>query len=58
MWWHYTIVSPYTYTWAIAELSIIGGFSSSNGRGGRIHFHWSDIPTGDVYQPVASVKVI
>ncbi|KAK7352920.1 hypothetical protein VNO80_18351 [Phaseolus coccineus] len=43
-----------------AELSIMGGYSSSNGSGGggggRIHFHWSDIPTGDVYQPIASVK--
>ncbi|KAL9313485.1 hypothetical protein ACSQ67_018937 [Phaseolus vulgaris] len=43
-----------------AELSIMGGYSSFNGSGGggggRIHFHWSDIPTGDVYQPIASVK--
>ncbi|KAG5003490.1 hypothetical protein JHK86_027629 [Glycine max] len=41
-------------------LSSIGGYSSSNGSGGggggRIHFHWSDIPTGDVYLPIASVK--
>lgn len=43
-----------------AELSSMGGYSSSNGSGGggggRIHFHWSDIPTGDVYQPIAIVK--
>ncbi|KAL5190276.1 hypothetical protein HKD37_04G009752 [Glycine soja] len=43
-----------------AVLSSMGGYSSSNGSGGggggRIHFHWSDIPTGDVYLPIASVK--
>ncbi|KAG9157031.1 hypothetical protein Leryth_009067 [Lithospermum erythrorhizon] len=33
--------------------SPIGG---GGGGGGRIHFHWADIQTGDVYQPVASVK--
>nr|KYP70139.1 hypothetical protein KK1_009347 [Cajanus cajan] len=43
-----------------AVLSSMGGYSSSDGGGGggggRIHFHWSDIPTGDVYQPIASVE--
>ncbi|XWS70282.1 hypothetical protein CRYUN_Cryun03dG0034800 [Craigia yunnanensis] len=43
-----------------AILSSVGGYGSpkggGGGRGGRIHFHWSDIPTGDVYQPIASVK--
>ncbi|CBI20602.3 uncharacterized protein LOC100243932 isoform X2 [Vitis vinifera] len=43
-----------------AVLSSIGGHGSlhggGGGGGGRIHFHWSDIPTGDVYQPIASVK--
>ncbi|OIW14573.1 hypothetical protein TanjilG_32915 [Lupinus angustifolius] len=43
-----------------AILSSMGGYSSFNGSGGggggRIHFHWSYIPTGDVYQPIASVK--
>ncbi|MBA0810577.1 hypothetical protein Gohar_002555 [Gossypium harknessii] len=43
-----------------ASLSSVGGYGSSKGGGGggggRIHFHWSDIPTGDVYQPIASVK--
>nr|POE61973.1 hypothetical protein CFP56_41805 [Quercus suber] len=43
-----------------AILSSVGGFSSPTGAGGggggRIHFHWSDIPTGDVYQPIATVK--
>ena len=43
-----------------ANLSTVGGYGSSNGEGagggGRIHFHWSDIPTGDVYQPIASVE--
>lgn len=29
---------------------------SGGGGGGRIHFHWSKIPTGDIYQPIASVK--
>ncbi|KAL8244754.1 hypothetical protein R6Q59_011012 [Mikania micrantha] len=41
-------------------LSSDGGHGSQNGSGGggggRIHFHWSHIPTGDVYQPVATVK--
>ena len=41
-------------------LSSVGGHGSPDGSGGggggRIHFHWSDIPTGDVYQPVASVE--
>ncbi|MBA0777727.1 hypothetical protein Gotri_005708 [Gossypium trilobum] len=43
-----------------ASLSSVGGYGSSKGGGGggggRIHFHWSDIPTGDVYLPIASVK--
>ncbi|KAJ7958849.1 Ephrin type-B receptor [Quillaja saponaria] len=43
-----------------AILSSMGGHSSytsgGGGGGGRIHFHWSDIPTGDVYLPIASVK--
>ncbi|KAF3651267.1 putative transcription repressor MYB6-like [Capsicum annuum] len=41
-------------------MSSIGGSSSSSGGGGggggRIHFHWSEIPTGDVYQPIATVN--
>ncbi|XP_042401678.1 uncharacterized protein LOC121991725 [Zingiber officinale] len=41
-------------------LSSVGGLGSSSGGGGggggRIHFHWSDIPTGDEYLPVANVK--
>ncbi|KAI3804675.1 hypothetical protein L1987_26398 [Smallanthus sonchifolius] len=41
-------------------LSSGGGYGNPNGSGGggggRIHFHWSDIPTRDIYQPVASVK--
>ncbi|XP_015885471.3 uncharacterized protein LOC107420918 isoform X1 [Ziziphus jujuba] len=43
-----------------AVLSSLGGHGSPNGGGGggggRIHFHWSAIPAGDVYQPIASVK--
>lgn len=43
-----------------ATLSSIGGHASPSGAGGggggRIHFHWSDFPTGDVYVPIASVK--
>ncbi|XP_023635914.1 uncharacterized protein LOC17881056 isoform X2 [Capsella rubella] len=31
---------------------------SGGGGGGRVHFHWSNIPTGDIYQPIASVKGI
>ncbi|KAJ6840658.1 uncharacterized protein M6B38_118000 [Iris pallida] len=41
-------------------LSSVGGLGSprggGGGGGGRIHFHWSDIPTGDEYIPIASVK--
>lgn len=33
--------------------SVDGG---GGGGGGRIHFHWSDVPTGDVYWPVAVVN--
>lgn len=43
-----------------AILSSAGGHGGPNGSGGggggRIHFHWSDIPIGDVYQPIASVN--
>ncbi|KAK9273478.1 hypothetical protein L1049_018288 [Liquidambar formosana] len=42
-----------------AILSSVGGnggpYGGGGGGGGRIHFHWSDIPTGDVYQPIASI---
>ena len=55
----------FLHTLALGEaaiLSSIGGLSSPTGAGGggggRIHFHWSDIPTGDVYQPIATVKGI
>ncbi|XP_010519873.1 PREDICTED: uncharacterized protein LOC104799183 isoform X2 [Tarenaya hassleriana] len=48
---------------ALGESSVLssGGGSGSpvgggGGGGGRIHFHWSNIPTGDIYQPIASVK--
>ncbi|XP_059645479.1 uncharacterized protein LOC132287032 [Cornus florida] len=44
----------------LGTLSSIGGRASPNGGGGggggRIHFHWSDIPTGDIYQPIAIVE--
>ncbi|WZZ24029.1 hypothetical protein YC2023_007430 [Brassica napus] len=43
-----------------AILSSTGGNGSlkggGGGSGGRIHFHWSDIPTGDVYHHIANVK--
>ena len=40
-------------------ISSVGGLGSlsgggGGGGGGRIHFHWSDIPTGDEYYPIAS----
>jgi hypothetical protein len=39
-------------------LSIAGGSGGAvgggGGGGGRIHFHWSDIPTGEAYYPIAS----
>lgn len=41
-------------------LSSAGGHGSltggGGGGGGRIHFHWSDISTGDVYWPIATVN--
>jgi hypothetical protein len=44
------------------SLSSAGGRVSSGdsggGAGGRIHLHWSDIPTGDLYQPLATVNGI
>lgn len=49
-------------TLSLAEssvLSSVGGFGragSGGGGGGRIHFHWSNIPTGDEYVPVAAIK--
>ncbi|KAL3500639.1 hypothetical protein ACH5RR_039732, partial [Cinchona calisaya] len=33
-----------------------GSVGGGGGGGGRIHFHWSDIPTGDMYQPIATVN--
>ncbi|GAB4837156.1 hypothetical protein Ancab_002067 [Ancistrocladus abbreviatus] len=43
-----------------AALSSIGGNGGpkggGGGGGGRVHFHWADIPTGDLYQPIATVK--
>lgn len=48
------------------NLGVSGALSSAGGHvnvgggggggGGRIHFHWSNIPTGDMYQPVATVN--
>ncbi|XP_022729643.1 uncharacterized protein LOC111284857 isoform X2 [Durio zibethinus] len=56
-------VLMFLHTFTLGEsaiLSSVGGYGShkggAGGGGGRIHFHWSDIPTGDVYQPIASVK--
>jgi hypothetical protein len=46
----------------LAESSVLssaGGFGragSGGGGGGRIHFHWSNIPTGDEYIPVAAIE--
>jgi hypothetical protein len=42
-----------------SKLSSVGGVGSNGsggGGGGRIHFHWSDIPTGDDYIPFATVN--
>lgn len=43
-----------------ATLSSIGGnggpLGGGGGAGGRVHFHWSEILTGDLYQPIASVR--
>ncbi|XP_066305596.1 uncharacterized protein [Miscanthus floridulus] len=52
----------FVHTLSLAEssvLSSVGGFGSTGsggGGGGRVHFHWSNIPTGDEYVPVAAVK--
>lgn len=41
-------------------ISAVGGHGSpgggGGGGGGRVHFHWSDIPTGDEYLPIATVN--
>ncbi|KAE8735412.1 Gamma-glutamyltranspeptidase 3 [Hibiscus syriacus] len=29
---------------------------AGGGGGGRVHFHWSNIPAGDLYQPIATVN--
>ncbi|GAV62168.1 hypothetical protein CFOL_v3_05692 [Cephalotus follicularis] len=43
-----------------STMSAFGGHGSPSGGGGggggRVHFHWSDIPTGDEYLPLATVK--
>ncbi|CAA0814301.1 Unknown protein [Striga hermonthica] len=42
-----------------ATISTIGGHGSANcggGAGGRIHFHWADVPIGDEYMPMSVVK--
>ncbi|GAB2223023.1 hypothetical protein Drorol1_Dr00017157 [Drosera rotundifolia] len=40
-------------------LSIAGGSGGpkggGGGGGGRVHFHWADIPTGDLYQHIATI---
>ncbi|KAK8553297.1 hypothetical protein V6N13_062106 [Hibiscus sabdariffa] len=53
----------FVHSIVLADSSVIstaGGHGSPSGSGGggggRVHFHWSDIPTGDVYQPIASVR--
>ncbi|XP_075489131.1 LOW QUALITY PROTEIN: uncharacterized protein LOC142527987 [Primulina tabacum] len=42
------------------SLSSVGGHGSlsggGGGGGGRIHFHWSGIPTGELYWPLAEVN--
>ncbi|KAL8489690.1 hypothetical protein ACS0TY_025547 [Phlomoides rotata] len=43
----------------MATISTFGGHGSPNaggGGGGRIHFHWSDIPTGDEYIAMANAR--
>ncbi|EOY30581.1 Uncharacterized protein TCM_037740 isoform 2 [Theobroma cacao] len=53
----------FVHTIVLGDSSVIstaGGHGSPSGGGGggggRVHFHWSDIPTGDEYLPIASVK--
>ncbi|KAJ0031712.1 hypothetical protein Pint_13319 [Pistacia integerrima] len=52
----------FIHTLVLGDSSLVstaGGHGSPNsggGGGGRVHFHWSDIPTGDEYLPLASVK--
>ncbi|KAG0603647.1 hypothetical protein M758_10G110100 [Ceratodon purpureus] len=33
-----------------------GAVGGGGGAGGRVHFHWSDIPTGEDYVPIATVE--
>lgn len=33
-----------------------GPIGGGGGAGGRVHFHWSNIPVGEDYTPIASVK--
>uniref|UniRef100_A0A7I4AXX0 DUF8003 domain-containing protein n=1 Tax=Physcomitrium patens TaxID=3218 RepID=A0A7I4AXX0_PHYPA len=33
-----------------------GAVGGGGGAGGRIHFHWADIPTGEDYVPIATVE--
>ncbi|GAB2275819.1 hypothetical protein Dimus_010568 [Dionaea muscipula] len=33
-----------------------GPKGGGGGGGGRMHFHWADIPTGDLYQPIATIR--
>lgn len=52
----------FVHTLTLSDSSIIsatGGFGSTDGGGGgggRVHFHWSEIPTGDEYMPIARVE--
>lgn len=52
----------FVHTLALSEsssISTVGGHGSpysGGGGGGRIHFHWADIPVGDDYMPIARVK--
>lgn len=43
-----------------SSLSVAGGrggpLGGGGGGGGRIHFHWSDVNTGDEYIPIAVVN--
>lgn len=40
----------------ISTLGGVGGTNCGGGGGGRVHFHWSNIPTGDEYFPIASIE--
>ncbi|CAA6666175.1 unnamed protein product [Spirodela intermedia] len=62
-WWIWGTILLFLHVFMLSNastLSSVGGYGSHSGGGGggggRIHFHWSDIATGDEYLPIATVN--